>query len=1042
MNWRKSWVAWPLINYKITTLVCVVLFALGIYSLVSMPKDEFPQFTIRQGVVVAVMPGATSEEIEAQVTRPLERYLFTFKEVNRSETTSQSKNGMVMITVKLQDNVTNKDQVWAKIRHGLNSFKSNLPQGVLAIVVNDEFGDPCALLLTIESDQRSYRELQGYSDELADRLRRIPSVSNVKQYGEKKEQITVAVDRQRLAAYGLGQMAVMQALQGQGLTTMSGSVTGSNQNIELHVSPTQHSEEEIANQIIYSGEGKNVRVRDIAIVTREYDLSESYIENNGHRCVVLSLEMIPGNNITDYGEAVDQVMQDFKEDYLPADVQMQRITDQPQVVNASVKDFVVNLLESMAVIILVMMILFPLRSAIVAAITIPLSTFVSIFVMYMCGIELNMVTLACLIVVLGMVVDNSIVVIDGYLEFLKEGHGHRESAVLAVQKYFMPMTLATLCICAIFYPMMWVMTGDAADVIGLFPITMTINLVVSLIVAVGVIPTLNAKLLKRDKMYKQPKEGEQPKKGITDYVQAAYEVCLRFTFRHPYVTMLTAIVLVVLAGMGFPKLKMRPFPYADRNQFAVEVFLPDGKGLEDTRVIADSLYRVLKRDNRVTSVTTFMGQSSPRFQICYAPQLGGRNFAQFIVNTTGNQATVDVLNEYAPQWSNHFPGAYIRFKQLDFLSDPTFEYRFYGENIDSLRVAAHQLMEKMRTMDGVEWIRTDYDNPYPIVDINLDPIATAQLGVNRTTAQLQLSMQTGDVTAGSVWEDDYEVPIVIKDRSSEHMQLGDVQDTYLSTFAGQSVPLRQVADVKPEWTNSKIMHRNGERCLSVTAELQRGELAAHMQTELDEYCQTEIKLPAGVRYELGGELKKNNKTNMESGLSIAVAMIIIFFFLLFNFKRFNIAILSILAISLATPGAIFGLLIANKVLSLTALLGFVTLMGIIMRNEILIFEHADDLVEQGWDVKDAAYDAGRRRMVPIFLTTATTAVGVIPMIIAGSSFWAPVGISIFAGGIGTLIMVVLVLPVTYYKLMGKDAERMRKNKLKQEQQQQSTTTQQ
>ncbi len=1032
MNWRKSWVAWPLVNYKITALVCVVLFLLGIYSLVVMPKDEFPQFTIRQGVVVAVMPGATSEEIEAQVTRPLERYLFTYKEVNRSETTSQSKNGMVVVTVKLQDDVKNKDQVWAKIRHGLNSFKSELPQGVLAIVVNDEFGDPCALLLTIESDQRSYRELQGYSDDLADRLRRIPSVSNVKQYGEKKEQITVAVDRQRLAAYGLGQAAVMQALQSQGLSTMSGSVTGDNQNFELHVSPPLHSEDEIANQIIYSGDGKNVRVKDIATVTREYDLSESYIENNGHRCVVLSLEMIPGNNITDYGEAVDEVMQTFKNEELPDDVQIERITDQPQVVNMSIKDFVLNLLESMLVIILVMMILFPLRSAIVAAITIPLTTAVSLFVMYMLGIELNIVTLACLIVALGMVVDNSIVVIDGYLEYLRQGHGHRESAVMAVKQYFMPMTLATLCICAIFYPMMWLMTGDAVDVIGLFPITMTINLVTSLIVAVAVIPTLNAKLLRREKLYKPLKEGEQPKKGITDYVQQAYEKCLRFTFRHPYVTIITAVVLVALAGMGFSKLKLRPFPYADRNQFAVEIFLPDGKGLADTRLVADSIYNVLKRDKRTQSITTFMGQSSPRFMITYAPQLGGRNFAQFIVNTPDNQTTLDMLNEYAPKWSNAFPGAYVRFKQMDFMSEPAFEYHFYGENIDSLRAAAEQLMEHMRTMDGMEWIRTDYDTPYPIVDVNLDPVASAQLGVNRTTAQLQLMMQTGDVTAGSMWEDDYEVPVVIKDRNSEHLQLGDVQNTYLSTFTGQSVPLRQVADVKPQWTNSKIMHRNGERCLSVTAELQREVLSAPIQTALDEYCQNEIDLPDGVTYELGGELKKNNKIIKEAAESILVATIIIFFFLLFNFKRFNIAILSILAISLALPGAILGLLIANKTLSLTALLGFVTLMGIIMRNEILIFEHADGLLEQGWDVKDAAYDAGRRRMVPIFLTTATTAVGVIPMIIAGSSFWAPVGISIFAGGIGTVNMVLLVMPVTYSKLMGKTAEIMRKNKLKQQ----------
>lgn len=1016
MSWRKSWVAWPLINYKITIVVSVVLFALGIYSLQRMPKDEFPAFTIRQGVVVAVMPGATSEEIEAQVARPLERYLFTFKEVNRVETTTQSRNGMVFMMVKLQDSVKNKDQVWAKIRHGLNTFKSQLPQGVLAIAVNDEFGDPCALLITIESDQRSYRELQTYSDELSDRLRRIPSVSNVRQYGEKKEQITIYVDRQRLSAYGLGQAAVMQALQSQGLTTMSGSATGGTQDIQLHVSPTQRSEEEIANQILLSQNGKTVRVRDIADVRREYDLSESYIQNNGHRALIISMEMVPGNNILDYGSEVDKVMKDFKDNYLPQDVEIQRITDQPVVVEASVKDFIVNLVESMAIIIAVMMVLFPFRSAVVAGITIPLSTAISVFVMYVCGIELNMITLACLIVVLGMVVDNSIVVIDGYLEYLGKGMGHREAAVKSVRQYFMPMTLATLCICAIFFPMMWIMTGEAADVIGLFPLTITINLVVSLLVAVAIIPTLNAKLLKRDKMFPPAKQGKEDKKGITDYVQGWYDVALRWTFRHPYATMVCAVVLVVLAGLGYPLLKMRSFPYADRNQFAVEIFLPEGKGLAQTEQVADSLYRVLKADERTTSITTFMGCSSPRFQISYAPQMGGRNFAQFIVNTPDNQSTLDMLNEYAPKWADAFPDAYVRFKQMDFLNAPTYEYRFYGENLDSLQLAADRMMAKMREMEGMEWVRTDFDQPHPIVDIELDPISSAQMGMSRTMTQLQLMMQTGDVPAGSIWEGNYEVPIVIKDRQTDYLTLGDIENTHLTGLTGQSVPLRQVAKVNPRWTQTNIMHRGGERCLTVTAEPQRGYLAASIHKELKHFVDNELDVPQGVRTEIGGEPEKSNKTDRESGWSIAVAMIVIFFFLLFNFKRFDISLLSIAAISLSLPGAIFGLLVANKVLGLTALLGLITLMGIIMRNEILIFEHADQRVAEGWTVKEAAFDAGRRRMVPIFLTTATTAVGVIPMILGGSSFWVPVGITIFAGGIGTLLMVVLVLPVAYWKL--------------------------
>lgn len=1013
-NKLTGWAAWSVNNYRIATLLTVLLLAFGVYGLYVMPKDEFPPFVVRQGVVIAVMPGATSEEIEAQVARPLERYMFTYKEVNRQKTTTTSSNGMCMMMVQMHDNINKKDEVWSKIKHGLNTFKSSLPGGVLALVVNEDFGDACALLITVESQQRSYRELQQYSDELADRLRRVPSVSNVRQYGEVKEQITLYVDRERLAAYGIGQGAIMQALGGQELTTMSGSLTGKQQHITLHVAPTERSEQELAQQIIYSDGNKNVRLCDVAEIRREYDTSEKYIENNGNRCVLLSLEMSPGNNIVAYGKEVDQVLDQFRADYIPEDVQMRRITDLPQVVSQSVYDFLRDLVISMAIIVLVMMILFPLRSAIVAAITIPLSTFISVGIMYAMDIPLNTITLACLIVVLGMIVDNSIVVIDGYLEYLGMGMGRREAAVKSVKQYFWPMMLATICICAIFYPLVITMTGEAGDVIGMFPVTITINLMVSLAVAVVVIPILNAAIIRKAPVKKADK------KNITDWVQIAYEHSLKWTFRHPWLTMVIAIVIVATTSLIFPTLKMRQFPYADRNQFAVEIFLPQGEGLERTRAVADSMRHILEKDNRVQSVTSFIGCSSPRFQISYAPQMGGRNFAQLIVNTPDIQSTFDVLNEYAPKYSNHWPQAYCRFKQMDFLNVPTYEYRFYGNNLDSIHAAAEALMGKLRQIPELEWVHTDFDHPHPIVDIALDPVACAQLGINRTSAQLQTTLQTGSMQVGSIWEDDYEVPVILKDAQSENITYSNAKDIYLTTASGRSVPLRQVAEVKPAWTQTNIVHRNGERCISVTAEGKRNVLAAPLQAHIGKMIE-QMDLPQGVRAEVGGEIEKNNEIVPDIMMGIGLALVIIFFFILFNFKRFGITFICMAAISLSVPGAMIGLAIADRTLGLTSLFGFITLMGIIMRNEILIFEHADEKMAEGMSARDAAYDAGRRRMVPIFLTTATTAVGVIPMIIAGSSFWMPVGITIFAGGIGTLILIVNVLPVVYWKLnQGRD----------------------
>ena len=1043
MEKKLDWLRWPLEHYSISLLFVCILFILGIYGMYVMPKDEFPHATIRQGVVVAVYPGATSEEVEQQVARPLERYLFTFDEVNRLKTTTTSQNGMCIVMVKLNDEVNNKDEVWSKIKHGLNGFKRQLPGGVLALIVNDDFGNTSALLIAIESDQRSYRELKQYSDDLSDRLRRIPSVANVKLFGEQKEQISLYIDRQRLQAYGIGQQMLFSRLQAQAITTMSGSISDDDHQVPIHVEATENSEEEIANMIIFNdpASGKMVRVRDVAQVKREYDPLASRIEQDGHPCVLLSMEMIPGNNVVQYGQEVDKVLNEFRQNELPDDVIVTRIADKPKVVAMSVSEFLRDLLISMAIIILVMMVLFPIRSAIVAAATIPLSTFVSVAVMYLMGIELNIITLAALIVVLGMIVDNSIVVIDGYLEYLNKGFKPFDAAIESARQYFMPMMLATICICAIFYPFLLTLKGMFLDAMRDFPITITINLMVSLVLAVTVIPFLETRIIKPEKV-------KTDGNAITQWVQNVYNRVLDWTFSHPWMTVGTGVCVILLSLLFVFSLKVRLFPYADRDQFAIEIFLPDGKGLADTRFVADSVRSTLEKDERITGITGFIGCSSPRFMDVYAPQMAGDNFAQFIVNTQSKDATLDLLSAYQPRLSEAFPNAYVKFKRLDYLEVNELEYRFYGDNLDSLHVAAERLMERMREMPELEWVHTDFFQPYPIVNVTIDPVTSAQLGITRTSAQLALGATCSDLRVGEVWEDNYEVPIVVKDDAD--MKFSDVENLGIATpmsmaasagsqisnlnnqlSANTTVPLRQIAKVEPKWSESRIVHRGGERCITVTAQFAQNVYTTAVEKEIARIMKEEIQLPQGVRSEVGGELEYSDEAMPQVISGIAIAVVIVFFFLLFNFKKYGVTSVCMAALALMIPGTLLGLGLMNRALGLTSIFGLITLMGMIMRNEILIFEHAIDLIKKyisehgDWTVdrqkyneavRQAAYEAGKRRMVPIFLTTATTAVGVVPMIIAQSSFWMPVGVTIFAGGIGSLIMVVTMLPVIYWKV--------------------------
>ncbi len=1008
--------------HKIMLLIVGLLVALGIYGLFMMPKQEFPPFTIRQGLVVGVYPGATSAEVEEQLAKPLERFLFTYKEINKAKTYTLSQDGIVYVMVELNDDVHNKDEVWSKIKHGVSGFKMQLPSGVLAVVVNDDFGDTSALLVSLQSEHKTYRELENYLDDLEGRLRRIESVSNLRRYGLQKEQITVYFDPDKLAVYGLDQRALMMRLFAEGFTTAGGSVETAGEELPIHFAPTYDSEYEIAEQIVYSDPAGNViRLGDVARIVREYDDPDSYVTNNGRKAVILSMEMREGNNIVQYGKEVDEVLAAF-EAGLPDDVQVERIADQPKVVDDSVTSFVRDLMVSIVVVILVMMVLFPFRSAIVAATSIPISIFISIGIMYITGIPLNTVTLAALIVVLGMIVDNSIIVVDAYLENLDKGMSRWYAAIASAKNYFGSIFLATLCICVIFFPLLVTMSGQFLDFLKDFPWTITISLMTSLVLAMIFIPYLEYILIKKGLKQRKPKrEGKKQRGTMLDAVQRWYSHALDWTFRWPKLTIFGGVLTVALAGFIMLGLKVRMMPFADRDQFAVEIFLPQGAALERTEAVADSVYSVLAADGRVKSVTQFIGAASPRFQATYAPNLPSKHYAQFIVNTQSVEATRQLLDEYANDWADRFPDAYVKFKQLDYQNLTTpIEVRFRGDDIDALKQAADTLMAGMRRMDELVWVHTNYEEPLAGVEVRLDPVESARLGINRMTAQTELAACYSGFPAGTLWEGDYSLSVVLKaDGAEDSSFLDRIGDQYIATaIPGVSVPLRQVATVEPVWNEGQIVRRNGVRTLSVMADVRRGHNEGEAFTKVAKMVQGQA-LPEGVEYEYGGAVENDAEIMGPIISGVTAAAFIIFLFLLVNFKKVSISLVALVSISLCLLGAALGLWLTRTEFGLTCVLGLISLMGIIVRNAIIMFQHAEDLrLKKHIPAREAAYDAGKRRMLPIFLTSATTAVGVVPMIISQSSLWTPMGIVICFGTVVSMMLVVTVLPVTYWKIFG------------------------
>jgi multidrug efflux pump subunit AcrB len=760
-----------------------------------------------------------------------------------------------------------------------------------------------------------------------------------------------------------------------------------------------------------------VRVKDVANVKREYPEGGSYITYNSNPCLVVSIEMREGYNIVQFGKDVDVVLNEYINNVLPHDVTVNRITDQAKVVNGSVISFLRDLFMAIIVIIVVMMILFPLRSAMVAAMVIPLNTFISVGIMYLFGIPLNTVTFAALIVVLGMIVDNSIVIIDGYIFYLNNGYTPWDAAVESAHKYFMPMFLATVCICLIFYPMLILFKGQIAEFTYFFPTTITINLMISLVLAVMVIPFLEVALIKP----KSENKNNPEKKRITEKVHDVYVRLLDWNFRHAWLTISFGVLSIIVAILLFPHVKFRMMPVAERDQFAVEINMPDGTPIVRTAKVADSLRVLLSHDKRVKSITQFVGMSSPRFHISYAPKMPSDSYAQFIVNTGSPDETEAVLNEYTDLYAHYFPNAYVKFRQMDFQAMPSFEFRFYGDNIEDLKNVAEILSAKMQAMPELTNIHTDWGEMLPVMDIRLNPVASSQLGVTRSVTSANLTLATNSFTMGSVIEDNENVPIVLKtEEKGKKTSLEDISNTYVSTMIpAVSIPLRQIASVTPVWSENKIVHRNGIRTISVTADTKRGVVPEKALSYIQDVIAREIvpALPYGVNYKIGGEPEYDKDNLLPIIYIIIAAFVIIFFFLLFTYGKFGLTIISLFTLLLFMFGAVFGLWISGLTVGLTAALGLIGLFGITVRNVILMFQHAEQrFVKDGWSAKDAAYDAGKRRMIPIFLTSAAASVGVIPMIIAGSSFWAPVGIVIFAGGAFLLIMTITILPVLYWKL--------------------------
>jgi multidrug efflux pump subunit AcrB len=1006
---------WPLRHRQVAVILALVALALGVESLLTMPRQDTPTISVHRALVAVLYPGATTAQVEQQITRPVESYLFSFSEVNAAKTTSLTRDSLVVLTVELNEWVADKPGFWSRLRLGLAELKqTRLPVEAVGPLVNSDFGDSVALLIGVTSPQRSYAELRRYVERIEDGIRTVPGVGRIKRYGEREEAIYVEADSQRLSRYGVSLQQVVAALKAQNATPFTGSLKAGDLEAPLHTYGRYSSAEDVAQQVVFSDLVGNhvVRIGDAARVERRLADPTSLLRIDGRDdpVLLLSVEMQPGHNIVTFGRELQARLAEAAK-LLPSDVAVRTINDQPAVVATAVGHFIREFFIAVGAVVLVTLLLLPFRVASIAAMAIPVTIAITFTVLEALGIELHEVSLAALIVVLGMVVDDAIVIADNYVEKLDEGLSQWDAAWRSASELTIPVFTATVAIVLAFAPLGFFLTGSTQQFIVALPITVAIALLVSFGVAMLLTPLLCYTFIREGLKAQSHSLGGR----LLDLVLRGYGAIIRPIVRHPGPVIALAL-LSLPAGGGLALLvKQKFFPAAERAQFVIEVDLPLGTRLEATDRAVREVERRLHGDPRIPRFAAFVGTAAPRVYYSFAPEFPRPSYGMLLVSTTGTKETDALVEEYSTKLRDVAPGARINvmsFQQGIPVEAPV-EVRIVGPELPTLRQLGDEVRAIFAHTPGATQVRDDFRDGFS-VELDVNSEVANRLGLATSVIASQVLVGFTGLPVTQLWEHDAPVPVVLRLDAAHRESFAELGAFMLrSPLSQATLPLAEIAQVRPAWTPAQIARRNGVRTLTVRTQPAVGVLPSQVLRPITAEL-ARVKLPPGYRFESGGEFEGQQETFGKMAQALAASVVFIFLVLLFQFKKTREVLLVMLAIPLTFFGAVAGLVITGNVLGFTAAVGLISLVGIVIRNSIILVDYADELRRrEHLPAAEAAIHAGLRRLRPIFLTSMAAAVGVLPMIISGSPLWAPLASVFSVGIVWSMVMTLLVIPAVY-----------------------------
>ncbi len=807
------------LHYPIVTLILAAMaVAVGVHALLTMPRTEDPGITIRQGLVIAYYPGATSDQVEQQVTRKLEEHIFKFPEVRKEKTYSTSRPNLAFVMVELEEYVKDAPAFWAKLRHEMNETSATeLPKGVLGPLLNSDFGDTVAMLVAIHGKRYGYRELHDYTDRIKDELRTVRDVGKLATYGEQNEEIRITSSLERMSQYFADPRRVIQALQQRNVIQSSGALDSETSKVPLRTTGLFTTEDQIRNVMVdLSRAGNPVYIRDFANVERVYQDPAFVVRYDGEPSVLLSIEMQKGRNIVQLGDQLAEVF-DRLHTILPPDIHLDLVANQPAVVQERMTKLGHEFLLAIAAVILVTMILLPIRVAVIAAVAIPVTISTSLGVLNAIGIQLHQVSIAALIVVLGIVVDDAIVIADNYVDCLDRGMTRPEAAAKCVSEVVVPVLAATLTIIASFLPLL-ILTGSVGEFIHALPVTVAVALGVSFMVAVLLTPLLCRFFIRRGLHDHAAPQGTPQTAGMLDRLQVVYNRTIALFMRRKSLAVALGGAAVAAGIVLYALLPQQFFPSAERNQFVIDVWMPQGSRIEATDDVMRRVESSLRSHSEVAHFATFLGQSAPRFYYNVNPQLPDPAYGQFIVNTTDEKATPQLVADLRNSLARATPEALVIVKELQqgMIMEAPVEVRISGYDITTLKQFGREIQNIVRDVPYGQMVHHDYYSDSWFVNVDVNNEISSRLGLSNATISQTLAGAFSGAPVSTFWEGDRAVNIVLRLDPAYRESFEDVRNAYLvSPITPARVPLRSTAILAPDWQTSRIVRRNGVRTLTV-----------------------------------------------------------------------------------------------------------------------------------------------------------------------------------------------------------------------------------